>query len=309
MTTVGHVESVVPELDELTVEGAVVAEPELPPVRGIAGVTPPSGRFGPATFLSDVILALGLADPDRVEAALQTARNPGESIEEVLIDTAVLSEEELAIALSERYNVDLLDLSVLAPDPRAQALLPPELARRYQAVPTRQLDDGTLLVAMANPSDWHATAQVSRVTGLEVRVAVAQRSAVLASIEAFEAASHPSGNPGAVPLADAAWASPRRATAKTEKELPAPRPAPSESTPSAKPAAGSAPTPASPLPPPGGAPRAGLAPQLEELRRWLLERWISEREARLEVERVQLERERAQLLDSDRRPALGPTEV
>ena len=265
------------------------------------GITPPSGRFDTTTFLSDVILGLGLADPERLEAALQAARNPGTTLEEILVETAVLGDADLARALSERYGVDHVDLETFDTDPRAGVLLSPTRARRYQALPIAMLADSTLLVAMADPGDWFAAGQIERETGLRVKAAVAARSEILAGIDRTASQVRSDGAEGAGPSLARAAVSPavdgpeapdaRSKAARDGGDAPsdgvgadapaAPAPRPTTPSPTAVPA-----------PPP---PAASAA----EVRRWAIELRIAEREARIELARRQVELE-SRYLEIDR---------
>jgi type IV pilus assembly protein PilB len=163
------------EIDvELDVEPEVTAPVEVPlsPAE-FSGVTKPTRKGSSQRFLTDVIVAMGLATRRQVDEALEASRNLGTTPERVLVDTGALTQDALARALAERYGLDHLDLGVFSVDMSAANLVSTAVAKRYQAVPVAFADKRTLLVAMADPSNVLAVDDIAIMTGYEIRVAVA----------------------------------------------------------------------------------------------------------------------------------------
>jgi type IV pilus assembly protein PilB len=154
--------------DELTEEIDVA-----PAEEQWTGVTGPSRRGSSQRFLTDVIVDLGLVPREQVESAIETSRGTGTMPERVLLDSGALTQDGLTRALAERYGLDHLDLGVFSVDMNAANLVSSSAAKRYQAVPVAFADKGTLLVAMADPSNVLAVDDIAIMTGYEVRVAVA----------------------------------------------------------------------------------------------------------------------------------------
>jgi predicted nucleic acid-binding Zn-ribbon protein len=147
------------------------------------GLTPYPPREGGPHFLSDMIIELGFAETQHVEAAVEAARSSGETVGRILVREGRLSEDQLARALAARYGLNHVDLDEFTVDPEAANLLPPASAQRYKSVPVGFEPDGSLLVAMADPSDSLALSDIAFMTHLEVRavVAAADRMAELAA--------------------------------------------------------------------------------------------------------------------------------
>jgi type IV pilus assembly protein PilB len=142
------------------------------------GVTAPVTRGGGARFLTDVIIELGLAPRDRVEQAIEAARNAGKTPETVLLETGVIDAMGLSRAVAERHGLDHIDLSVFAVDMSAANLVNSAAARRLEAVPVAFIGDRGLLVAMADPANVLAMDDIALMTGYEVRAVVASREDV-----------------------------------------------------------------------------------------------------------------------------------
>jgi predicted nucleic acid-binding Zn-ribbon protein len=147
------------------------------------GLTPYQAREGGPCFLSDMVIELGFAEAQHVEAAVEAARSSGETVGRILVREGRLSEDQLARALAARYGLNHVDLDEFTIDPEAANLLPASSAQRYKSVPVGFEPDGSLLVAMADPSDSLALSDIAFMTHLEVRavVAAADRMAELAA--------------------------------------------------------------------------------------------------------------------------------
>ncbi|HYM45145.1 MAG TPA: ATPase, T2SS/T4P/T4SS family [Solirubrobacteraceae bacterium] len=140
---------------------------------GWTGITRPSRRGSSSRFLTDVIVAMGLASRAQVDEAIESSRGLATTPERVLLDAGALTHDGLARALAERYGLDHLDLGLFSVDMSAANLVTTAAAKRYQAVPVAFADKRTLLVAMADPSNVLAVDDIAIMTGYEVRVAVA----------------------------------------------------------------------------------------------------------------------------------------
>ncbi len=158
------------------------AEDYGPPAPPNDGVTPPSRRGGSGRFLTDVLVDMGFVERERVDQAIATARTSSQTPERVLLDAGGLTQEQLSRAVAERYGLDHLDLAIFKIDMGAANLIGSSAAKRYEAVPVSFLDERTVLVAMADPSNVLAVDDIALMTGLDVRPAVAAREDVSALI-------------------------------------------------------------------------------------------------------------------------------
>jgi len=154
------------------------------------GITKPRHPGGPARFLTDVIVDLGLVERDRVSAAIDEGRRTGKMPEDVLIEQGVLTAEGLSRAVAERHGLDHLDLGSFQPDMAAANLISIPAAKRYEAVPVAFVDDRTLLVAMADPANVLAVDDIALLTGKEIRPAVTSREDILGLISRLTRLDH-----------------------------------------------------------------------------------------------------------------------
>ncbi len=129
-----------------------------------------------------MIVELGYATRERVDEASEAARVAGRSPHDLLLESRVISADQLARAVAERYGLDHVDLGDYHVDMGAAHLLSVGAARRYRAVPIAYIDHETLLLAMSDPANVVALDDIQMVTGLSCRVAVAAEEDIEALI-------------------------------------------------------------------------------------------------------------------------------
>src|SRR5277367_4972417 len=156
------------------------AEP--PPSRPTAegeGERPGSGLYPPqrtgrsTRMIGEVVVDLGFAERDVVENAVALARSQGRPTGLVLVEQGVLRHDQLARVVAERFGLDYVDLAIYDVDMGAVNLLSTDSAKRYQSVPVGFAEDGTLLLAMADPTNVLTIDDVAMMTGRRVKVAAA----------------------------------------------------------------------------------------------------------------------------------------
>src|ERR1700730_18496525 len=133
---------------ETSAPGAAGGDVAASPVNGLY---PPRSTGRSTRMIGEVVVELGFADRETVEEAVAAARAQGRPTGIVLVERGVLRHDQLARVVAERFGLDFVDLSVFDLDMGAVNLISSETAKRYQAVPVGFMDDGSLLLAMANP--------------------------------------------------------------------------------------------------------------------------------------------------------------
>jgi type IV pilus assembly protein PilB len=140
---------------------------------GTLGLTPPLHRGHSRGFITDVLIELGYASAEIVQAAVEESRTAARPPEALLIEQGAISSDQLSRATAERYGLDHVDLSTYHVDVAAAALFPVTMARRYKAVPVGFVDSKTLLVAAVDPANVLAADDIQIATGLDCHIAVA----------------------------------------------------------------------------------------------------------------------------------------
>jgi type IV pilus assembly protein PilB len=149
-----------------------VSQQTAPSIANVLPAAPPGRK---TALLGEIVVELGHATRDQVESAVATARELGRPIGEHLVDTAIITADQLAEALAYRFGVDHVHLSTFAVDMAAANLIAPDVAKRLDAVPVGFMGEGTLVVAMRDPANVVAIDDIAMLTGYVVRPAVATR--------------------------------------------------------------------------------------------------------------------------------------
>ena len=133
-------------------------------------------------FIGEIVVELGYADREAVDAAVAESRVSGRNTGTVLVELGTLSSYQLARVIAERFGVDFVDLGEFTVDHSAASLISPDTARRYEAVPIAFADENTLLLATPDPANVLALDDIAMMTALEVRPVVASREELSALI-------------------------------------------------------------------------------------------------------------------------------
>ncbi len=172
---------------------------------------PTEGR----ALLGALLVHYGAITPADLERALFEKERTGRQLGQVLVEMGLITTRTLAEALSHQHGLEFVDLSKLAIDEEAVALLPESVARRYHALPVA-FDEGTLLIAVADPTDLIAHDDLRLALGTDTRIViadVAELDAALAKayhmpLEAIETFSGSARHPSAEDVRVSAEAAP-----------------------------------------------------------------------------------------------------
>jgi type IV pilus assembly protein PilB len=162
--------------------GGPVPQPEQSPQRPPLYAVPSSLRPGlraprhtgrSRRLIGDVVVDLGFADRETVEQAVASSKVEGKTTGQILLERGAISGHQLAQVIAERFGLDYIDLSIYDVDVGAAHLMDLEAIKRYQAVPVGYIEEGALLVAMADPTNVLAIDDISMMTNRRVKAAVA----------------------------------------------------------------------------------------------------------------------------------------
>jgi type IV pilus assembly protein PilB len=142
---------------------------------GVPGLYAPTlkqaGRTPPTVL--DALVRLGYVGALALESAVAKAQAQGITPEQVLMGDQIVSTDQLARATAEKFGINYIDLSAFEIDMGVAALITAEKAKSYEVLPVRQYEDGSVLVAMANPANVLALDDLKLMLKKELRPAVA----------------------------------------------------------------------------------------------------------------------------------------
>jgi type IV pilus assembly protein PilB len=134
--------------------------------------------------LGDLLLHAGILGEEQLAKALEAQRASGGSLGAQLVRLGFISEDDLVVALSKQFNVQIIELDTVTVDTHILELIPQNIAQKHQVLPIVK-DDSTLTVAMTDPSNVVALNDIKFVTGLDIQVRLARESAIKAAHERY----------------------------------------------------------------------------------------------------------------------------
>jgi type IV pilus assembly protein PilB len=134
--------------------------------------------------LGEILIAAGLIDNIQLEAALGRQKTWGGKLGHSLIELGFVNEEELAEAISKAIRIPYVNLFDPPLVEKQIKLLAPDLARKYEVVPT-SLRNNILYVAMADPFDLDTISELQFITNLKISPVLALDSEIKDAIRKY----------------------------------------------------------------------------------------------------------------------------
>ena len=133
--------------------------------------------------LGALLVRDGAVTSEQLESALDTQRlQPDLRLGEILLERGFVTPAAISRVLAEQHELEFLELDLSSIEAEAALLLPESLALRYRALPIRFLDDGSLLVAVADPTNVMFSDELRLAVGMPVSICVAAPDAIEAAI-------------------------------------------------------------------------------------------------------------------------------
>ena len=134
--------------------------------------------------LGELLVRNQLISDDQLRKALDAQKREGTRLGAALIKLGYIQESDLATFLSKHYGVPSINLSEFDVEPEIIAVVPAEVAQKYQMIPINRAG-ATLIVAMADPSNIFAIDDIKFMTGYNVEVVVAAEAAIKDAIDKY----------------------------------------------------------------------------------------------------------------------------
>jgi type IV pilus assembly protein PilB len=123
-------------------------------------------------YLLDMLLDLGFLTPDQVASARAEAHSAGVSAVELLLANKVIRPADVTQAKAAHFGAEVVNLNGMQVSDEVIATVPRTVARKYRVVPIYQ-HDGSITVAIADPSDIATIDALGHVLNADVQVQVA----------------------------------------------------------------------------------------------------------------------------------------
>jgi type IV pilus assembly protein PilB len=134
--------------------------------------------------LGEILVEARVLDGGQLETVLSHQRRWGGKLGQVVVGLRLATEQQVVSALAVRLDCPTVDLVALEPGPELEAALkvvPGDLALRHKVLPIR-LDQSSLTVAMADPSNVVVTDELAFLAGRRVRTAIAGEHEIVLAV-------------------------------------------------------------------------------------------------------------------------------
>lgn len=131
--------------------------------------------------LGDLLLDSGLITEEELEKALRLQVGGNRRLGYLLIKMGFISEDQLHSVLSEQLDLPIVRVENEF-DPTVKRFLPKYLCTKYSVIPLSLGANNTLKVAMVDPSDSEAVADIEKYTNKLIRPVLASKSDISANI-------------------------------------------------------------------------------------------------------------------------------
>ncbi len=121
--------------------------------------------------LQSLLLSQNLIKAEELTRAVEEGKKLKRPLESILVSGRMLSKNSLYEIIAKDKGFSYTPLDNFKPDEELIKLMPEELSRQTQAVPVK-MENNTLHIAMAEPSDLYAIDQIQMQTGMPLEISL-----------------------------------------------------------------------------------------------------------------------------------------
>src|SRR6201988_5476426 len=134
--------------------------------------------------LGEILVKDSLISADQLKQALDYQKKNGGRLGTCLVKMGIVTDEDITAVLSRQYGGPSINLKFYEVDPSVIKLVPQETAIRYQIVPLSRVGS-TLTIAMTDPTNVFAMADIKFITGFNVEPGFASETSISEAIAKF----------------------------------------------------------------------------------------------------------------------------
>ena len=127
------------------------------------------------TSLGEMLLQEGLISHDQLEEAHKRQKAKEKSLGQILVEMGVITESVKMSFLKKKFGYNFYSLEDKVIDPMVLSYISKPYAQKYHLVPV-EIENGTLVVAMDDPSDLTLLDYLKTTVGMPIRPVLARSS-------------------------------------------------------------------------------------------------------------------------------------
>lgn len=137
-----------------------------------------------AKRLGDILVGNGLASSEQIDEALRVQVGGNRRLGYILLKMGVISDDQLMEVLSQQLQLPIISIdNEFSTD--VKSVLPKYLCQKYTVMPLSKGNNNILNIAMVDPSDEAAIADIEGYTGLVVKPMLARMHDISGAIDRF----------------------------------------------------------------------------------------------------------------------------
>lgn len=121
--------------------------------------------------LTKILIDKKLVKAENLAKAVETQKEKGGSLSEVLIELGYISRNDLMIALSQELGIPPINLARYKINPLVIKLIPKKIAKMYKILPVSKMGD-TLTIAISDPLNVFAIDDIKALTGFKINTII-----------------------------------------------------------------------------------------------------------------------------------------
>jgi type IV pilus assembly protein PilB len=133
--------------------------------------------------VGDLLVEVGVITPLELDEGMQRQRLTGDFLGRVLVKMGLCTEQDILEALGVQQGMERVNLGTMKIKDEILKKLPADVAKFYNVVPIREKEDGTIVVALADPLNLSVMDDLSQIMGCPIEGAVSNPEDVQASIK------------------------------------------------------------------------------------------------------------------------------
>jgi type IV pilus assembly protein PilB len=138
--------------------------------------------------LGELLLREKVLTPDQLKSALEIQKEKNVPLQTAIVSLGLISEEEMAQALSRQLGYPYIDLDQFEVYPDVVNLIPVEIVKKYMIMPIHRIRS-FLTLSMVDPTDLEVIEDVRFRTGLSIQPVIASESGIMNAINKYYGSS------------------------------------------------------------------------------------------------------------------------
>ncbi|MEK7781459.1 MAG: ATPase, T2SS/T4P/T4SS family [Verrucomicrobiota bacterium] len=135
-------------------------------------------------YLVDMLMDLGFVTPDQVAQARQEAQSSGVGVVDFMVANKMIRSEDVTQAKAAHFGAEVVHLSAIKIEDDVIATVRRDIAKKYRVIPVYK-HEGSLTVALADPSDIATVDALNHLLHMDIVVQVASEADIEAALSKY----------------------------------------------------------------------------------------------------------------------------